>query len=97
MIRRLEDPKALAACRLLPCIICGGKSDAAHIKTKGSGGHDVHWNLIPLCRSHHQEQHRPSMTWPLFMRRYFQVERFLRALGWYIDERGKLWNDLLNA
>lgn len=35
----------------------GGPSDAAHVKTRGSGGDDI-GNLIPLCRRHHQEQHR---------------------------------------
>lgn len=31
--------------------------DPAHIKTRGAGGMDI-GNVIPLCRAHHQEQHK---------------------------------------
>lgn len=42
----------------LPCLVCGrGPSDAAHVKSRGSGG-GYRDNLVPLCREHHTEQHQ---------------------------------------
>ena len=50
----------------LPCAICGSGtyhddtgewlSDPCHVKSRGSGGKDE-GNVIPMCRSHHVEQH----------------------------------------
>lgn len=31
---------------------------AHHIKSRGSGGHDIHENLIPLCLRCHTEIHK---------------------------------------
>lgn len=43
----------------LPCFVCGleGPSDPAHLRSRGAGGGDELWNLIPLCRGDHSEQH----------------------------------------
>lgn len=65
---RIEDAGHLAAIRLMPCLICGKvPSDPAHIRSsslrygKRQTGmaekpSDV-W-VLPLCRFHHEEQHR---------------------------------------
>lgn len=48
----------------MPCaamIGCFGEVCAHHIKTKGSGGDDVPYNLIPLCMKHHEEIHKTSI------------------------------------
>ena len=40
----------------LPCLVknenCYGRTDAHHVKTRGSGGKEKN-NLVPLCRAHH--------------------------------------------
>lgn len=68
---RQEDPAYLAYVRTLPCLIClrPGPSDAAHIRTAapqygkrytGKGEKpDDKW-VLPLCRAHHEAQHRES-------------------------------------
>lgn len=68
---RVEDPAHLAYVRTLPCLVCGrpGPSDPAHIRAAaphygkrytGKGEKpDDKWTL-PLCRSHHDAQHRES-------------------------------------
>ena len=40
------------------CLICGASppSDAAHVRSWGAG-HGDEDNLVPLCRTHHSEQH----------------------------------------
>jgi hypothetical protein len=65
---RLEDAAWLAHVRTLPCLICGKvPSDPAHIRSSslrygkrqtglGEKPSDV-W-VLPLCRLHHDEQHR---------------------------------------
>jgi len=39
--------------------------DPAHVRSRGAGGQDE-GNVIPLCRRHHDEQHRRGvLTWQL--------------------------------
>ena len=55
---RVKDKELRRLIRGRPCLVCGASpSDAAHLKTVGSGGGDTVDNLIPLCRVHHVEQH----------------------------------------
>jgi hypothetical protein len=67
----VEEPAYLAWVRLQPCLVCGrrGPSDAAHIRAaapqygkrytgKGEKPDDC-WTL-PLCRQHHEDQHRTN-------------------------------------
>ncbi len=66
---RIEDPVYLAYLRTLPCLICArpGPNDPAHLRSaalqygKRQTGmaekSDDRWAL-PLCRHHHDEQHR---------------------------------------
>ena len=81
---RLKDEKALRDVRMLPCCICGRcPVDAAHIVSRGAGGPDARWNLLPLCRIHHQEQHKIG-----FFRmcvKYVPLRLKLAALGWEFE------------
>lgn len=75
---REEDPAWLAAVRKMPCLICGrGPCDPAHIRApaphygKRNTGFgekpDDKW-VLPLCRRHHEAQHRESeLGWWLSM------------------------------
>lgn len=90
--KRISNPKLLAEIRLKPCIACGHtRSDAAHIKSKGSGGDDIESNLLPLCRVCHSLQHR--IGWSQFLLKNIKVNMHLTEMGWYIDAEGKLKHD----
>lgn len=68
---RQEDPAYLAYVRTLPCLVCGrhGPCDPAHIRaaaplygkryTGKAEKPDDKW-VLPLCRRHHEAQHRES-------------------------------------
>jgi len=67
---KLVDRRYRAWIRGFPCClnhIGFQSSDAAHVRSRGAGGAD-RANLVPLCRSHHMEQHRIG-TWS-FQQRY---------------------------
>ena len=56
----IRNAKHLGFVASLPCVLCGEKSIAAHIRIGGKGGtglkpHDSH--TVPLCYEHHSEQH----------------------------------------
>lgn len=75
------------------CLVTGNLTvDVAHIKTKGSGGCDELWNLMPLSREAHCEQHNLGIL--SFIRKYPSVAAYVASHGWYI-ENGKLLNDKL--
>lgn len=81
----------------LPCMACGNpNSEIHHIKTRGSGGKDDPWNIIPLCSDDHTQAswaiHRNKTK---FFNRYPHVKDYLIELGW--DFNGpKLFHKLNN-
>ena len=81
--KRIVDVKLLLSMREKGCLSCGRKPcDAAHIRSRGAGGDDVFDNMIPLCRTHHVEQHK--IGWVTFINRHNLVEVF-SAMGWDIN------------
>ena len=68
-----------------PCIAChaSGISDIHHVKSRGSGGKDLYWNMIPLCRFCHSLWHQGGYT--RFFKKYPHVLGYLLDLGWEID------------
>ncbi len=61
-VRRIRDPEYLRFLRELPCAVCAHlgeiqttRTEAHHMKTRGSGGGDD--SAAPLCRAHHHEFH----------------------------------------
>jgi hypothetical protein len=71
---RIEEPEHLAFIRELPCCVCGTNVcvDAAHVRMSdarvaknnpgvGQKPHD-RWT-VPLCRTHHNEQHLGNELW----------------------------------
>lgn len=62
----LRSPEYCAWIRSLSCVLlwrtdpgrdgCCGRTEAAHVKSRGAGGADV-GNVVPLCVRHHREQH----------------------------------------
>lgn len=65
-----------------PCFICGLlPSVAHHLKSKGSGGPDKIWNLIPLCKKHHTEIHKIGFV-EMFFTRHPGLMPKLNKVGW---------------
>lgn len=62
-ITRIVDPDAIAAARLPWCEWCGRQRPVHihHVKSKGSGGHDVAANLASLCWECHREVHNANI------------------------------------
>lgn len=99
-------PELLSWIRGLPCAIggdfigtCAGRTEAAHLKSRGAGGDDRN-NVLNLCTAHHREQH--SIGWESFATKYWgsydvaeqhaiyatvQFDRQV-ALGWVPGETG---------
>ncbi len=70
--------------RALPCLGCGAEppSECHHVKTRGAGGGDHAWNLMPLCTNCHYEWH---FTGPSkFLKKRPWVREYLAKLGWKI-------------
>ena len=40
------------------CELCNDPAEPHHIYSRGSGGCDCDWNVIYLCRRHHDEAHQ---------------------------------------
>jgi hypothetical protein len=87
--KRIKDRDLLLKINKMPCIICKtSPSDSAHILSKGSGGDDVPWNIIPFCRKHHIEQHQYG--WFKMCERNPFLRQELYQRGFYFDGFKKL-------
>lgn len=63
------------------CISCGSRPvDAHHIKSRGSGGSDSLWNLLPCCRKCHSLVHHIGLR--KYAEKYLNVSNFLDLNGW---------------
>lgn len=93
MSRRFKHNRPLRqAVKRMPCFVCGSlnRVDPCHVKTFGSSGIDAWWNLVPMCRGHHDEQHR--IGWKRMCEKYPKVEALLKELGWhFVEAFGKFW------
>lgn len=89
---RIVDRKLLDTYHQMPCLVCSRRpSDPAHIRSRGAGGDDVPWNLAPLCRVHHTEQHQ--LGWKKMSEKNFIVSIYLWKQGWRFDSDNKLRRD----
>lgn len=92
----IPTPDALEIVRGEPCCSCNAAppSDPNHIKTRGAGGKDAEWNLIPMCRRCHSLWH--GMGWYSFVTCYPSVRLALERKGWTIEIainfRPRLWH-----
>lgn len=80
---RIKNQKLLSQVRAEPCVLCGKKSDACHVKSKGSGGDDIETNLLSMCREHHRLQHYKG--WKNFIDLHPRVEEILSEKGWRLE------------
>lgn len=92
-MEKSETKEIFQAIRGTPCLVCGSlPSDVAHIRSRGAGGGNKEWNLMPLCRPHHSRQH--FIGWKRFSSENERVFDYLSEMGWYFDKNNKLKRDI---
>lgn len=71
------------------CLICNNPppNDGHHVKSRGSGGHDIAVNLVTLCRRHHTELHQYGIN--KFIQVYPKFLPVLSEKGWYRQTIGE--------
>jgi hypothetical protein len=75
-----------------PCVACGTTSFQRtfhHLKSRGSGGSDEAWNLLPVCSQHHNEVHKIGLV--LMANNYLGVKNWLIKSGWEFCEFRNKW------
>lgn len=83
--KRIVDEELLERVRNQICLICGTwPCDPTHVRSRGAGGHDVDFNVAPLCRFHHIHQHRFGVF--QFLKKYPEFRAWLEDHGWEINE-----------
>ena len=98
--RRTEDRALLDTVKKMRCCVCGRAPGTAvettpsHIKTRGSGGGDEYWNVVPKCVTCHIEWGKlgPGQ----FMRKHPVFRAILQWLGWHWDGQ-HLWHPKMGA
>lgn len=66
------------------CIISGiSPCEFHHLKTRGAGGLDVEWNMMPLSREKHSEAHHLGLR--RFVEKYPQARSWMIKRGWEFD------------
>ena len=69
----------------LHCTAClGGPSEPHHITSRGAGGKDTEWNLMPLCRKCHRLYHDKGGVY--MADKYYYVYAWLIINGWKLVE-----------
>jgi hypothetical protein len=72
------------------CIICGCQGvDLHHVKSRGAGGSDLDYNLMPLAHKYHQELHTIGLN--TMSIKYPQVEDWLHKNGWEYEPYAERW------
>jgi len=65
------------------CLVCRDlPTDQCHITSRGAGGSDEDWNLMPLCRRHHIEQHTIGIV--SFVTKHESVYKYVTDRNWLI-------------
>lgn len=66
-----------------------------HVKTRGAGGPDDAWNLMPLTIHRHTEVHQIGLI--RFAEKYSSVRQWLIDHGWEIDPVLLRWTHIQAA
>lgn len=79
--KRIVNTTLLQSMRWMACVACGKTPcEASHIRSRGSGGPDTSWNVVPKCRACHREWHASGVT--AFLRAHPKVAQLLIKMGW---------------
>jgi hypothetical protein len=76
----------------LPCLVCCTISTQRcfhHVKSRGSGGSDESYNLMPLCFKCHEKIHRSPLS--EFSKKHTRVKEWLESNGWVLCPLMKRW------
>lgn len=68
---------------------CFGPLDPDHVKTLGSGGSNESFNIMTLCRKHHQEKGMKGLVH--MASKYYLVKLWLISNGWEFCETRRKW------
>ena len=73
------------------CAACGkiGGLDPDHQVTRGAGGGEEYWNIMPLCRKEHVQRHSKGVLW--LSEKYPGVKAWLIQNGWEFCDLRKRW------
>jgi len=85
------DDSILDTIRAKPCAACGHPppSDPDHIRTRGAGGTNALYNLMPLCRQCHTIRHASGYN--RLIELYPTLKNKLSKKGWEYDDSIKKW------
>lgn len=90
----MDDPEFLKNIRALSCLACGSSEsvEAHHIRSRGAGGKDEAFNIIPLCIRDHRVGNKSwhKKGFSQFFLQYPHVWEHLKKLKWYINQFGRL-------
>lgn len=89
--KRIENKILIESYRRFPCEVCGNRENvvAHHVRSKGSGGHDIECNLIPLCFNCHRSIH--DMPTSKFAQEHYPFLNWLNLNGWEQCELTGKW------
>ena len=88
--RRQVNRALLDTYHEMRCIICNRLgSDPHHLISVKAGGPDSKFNVVALCRIHHQQIHMIGLV--SFSFKYPEVYNWLLAHGWTYDETRLKW------
>jgi hypothetical protein len=80
-----------------PCLVCGESRDGFvcyhHVYSRKAFSEysTEKWNLMPLCRAHHNEAH--SLPDHEFAKKYKRVADWLEFNNWFIQVNGKYFHE----
>jgi hypothetical protein len=88
---RIENTMLMDKRRNEPCVITGNypPNDPHHIKSRGSMGDDVEWNIVSLKHELHQEFHKIGIN--TFTEKYPKFKEWLLSHGWEFDSFRSKW------
>lgn len=76
-----------------PCCVSGNaEAEYHHIKTRGAGGTDDTFNMMPLTHPLHQECHQIGLS--RFVEKYSRARLWLIKHGWSFDPVLLKWRRL---
>lgn len=88
---RVQDTMLMDSVRNMPCVITGNPppNDPSHVKSIGSHGDDVPWNICPLRHDLHVELHKKGAS--TFAKKYPAYKAWLIKNGWEYNELLDRW------
>jgi len=80
---RFVDPEGF-------CVACGREGVSLHhVKTRGAGGTNDDFNLMPLCQAHHNQVHAVGLSRVAEI--YYGIIEWLESNNWKYDKYVARW------